>query len=607
MRRPWRYLAIICTLALALVFSGGGRARTADTTSATGDESVAAPAAWFAYTGMTPAAITQALGSTYRLVDIRQAANGTYNVVMVKNSAPYVVSAWWWYYHQAPTQVSTALSSHHARLIAAERNSNGTLNVIMVANTGSAARGWWWYYGVTPSQISAKLNTNHARLVSLSADRAGGGKYTAVMVANSGSDAKTWWWYYGQTAAQVSSRLSTNGARLVDLDVDPSGHFDVVMVKQTGTNNLPWKWYYGTSAGNIVKIALNTGYRVFDLQSYGGGTSFAGLMINNLPAEEHRVEALLESGYSKQGLSGGNFGFLVKRVGLSPSLQFRNDAVFEPASTIKALYNLYAERQVQMGNDSLGSTFYYWFKPTDPTNKDVCPLDYSNTNLNKVATTLKDGLDRMMGVSDNRTTQGVDLRYGRSNVNTYAHIIGMKDTVINQTLGCGTKNGGYVDVTLNDLAKLYQGVQTNALLTPTRASSFFGRMNGGTLGNTDPLATVIKQEAAKRGKSAIAGAFVAATSARDKGGSYDICPSSGNCSPPYVYDRADAGVLTLPFKSSGKIVPRQYLYGWFVNGLSIPCTFSNTTCAARVQADKTTATIRAEEFRAQVIAALKTW
>ncbi len=604
MRRPWPYLAIICMLGVALAFTGGAGARTADTTSATGDESVAAPTAWYAYTGMSVSDVTNALGSAYRLVDVRQAANGTYSVVMVRNSGAYAVSGWWWYVHQTPTEVSNELSANSGRLIEAERNSDGTLNVIMVANTGSAARPFWWYYGVTPSDISSALSTNHARLVSLAADKAGGGTYTAVMVANTGSDAKSYWWYYGQTAAQVSSLLSTNNARLVDIDVDPTGHFDVIMVKQTGADNLPFKWYYGLSADTIVNTALNTGYRVFDLQPYG--SSYVGLMIDNLPAEAHRVEALLESGYSQHGLSGGNFGFLVKPVGAGPSLQLQNDAVFEPASAIKALYNLYAEFQVQTGNDSLGSTFNYWYKPTDPTNKDVCPLDYSNTNSNKVTTTLKDGLDRMMGVSDNRTTQGVDLRYGRSFVNTYAYIIGMRNTFIHQTLGCGTDNGGYVDVTLNDLAKLYEGVQTHTLLTTARASSFFGRMNGGTLSKSDPLATVIKQEAAKQKKSGSATAFIAATSARDKGGSYDVCPSSGGCSPPYVYDRADAGVLTLPFKSSGKIVPRSYLYGWFVNGLSIPCAFG-VTCSARTQADNTTATIRAEEFRAQVAAALKTW
>jgi hypothetical protein len=391
MRRPWLYLATVCALALTPAFSAGAGARTADATSVTGDESVAAPAAWAAYSGMSISDVTSTLGSTYRLVDVRQAEDGTYTVVMVKNSGAYAVAGWWWYAHQTLSQVSNELTANSARLISAERNSDGTLNVIMVSNTGSAARTWWWYTGATTSEITSDLSTNNARLVSLAADRAGGGKYTAVMVKNTGADNKVWWWYFGQTAAQVGAALSTNGARLVDIDVDPSGHFDVVMDKQAGADNLPFKWYFGASASNIVNTALNTGYRVFDLQPYpdGGGTSYAGVMINNLPADAHRVEALLESGYSQKGLTGGNFGFLVRQIGgRSPSLAFRNGSGFEPASTIKALYNLYAEFQVQTGNDSLGSTFTYWYKPGDSSNKDVCPLDYSNTESNKVTTTL---------------------------------------------------------------------------------------------------------------------------------------------------------------------------------------------------------------------------
>ena len=228
MKRPWPYLAIISALALGLAFSGGAGARTADTTSATGDESVQAPTAWYAYTGMSVSDVTNALGSTYRLVDVRQRGDGTYTVVMVRNSGAYAVSGWWWYVHQTPTQVSNELSANNARLITAERNSDGTLNVIMVSNTGSAARTWWWYYGATPSDITSHLSTNHARLVSLAADKAGGGTYTARHGRR--TQARTprpSWWYYGQTAGQVSSLLSTNGARLVDIDVDPNGHFDV--------------------------------------------------------------------------------------------------------------------------------------------------------------------------------------------------------------------------------------------------------------------------------------------------------------------------------------------------------------------------------------------
>ena len=66
-------------------------------------------------------------------------------------------------------------------------------------------------------------------------------------------------------------------------------------------------------------------------------------------------------------------------------------------------------------------------------------------------------------------------------IRTLLRIIGMKNTLIHQTLGCGNLNGGYVNVTLTDLSKLYEGVWNDTLLNATRSASFFGRMNGGCL------------------------------------------------------------------------------------------------------------------------------
>jgi hypothetical protein len=428
------------------------------------------------------------------------------------------------------------------------------------------------------------------------------------MVANTGADAKGWWWYVGQTAAGVDALLSADNARLIDIDVDPNGNFDIVMIPATGTDSSPWTWTYGKSAAAIANAATAAGSRVFKLVPYASGanTLYAGLTINNPTAETYRVQTLLEAGYGQQGLSGGVIGFDVRQIGGSTSASLRSTAPFEPASAIKALYNLYAEFQVQIGQDALTRSFTYWYDPVNPTNKDVCPLNYADTPANATVTTLKDGLDRMMGVSDNRTTQGVDLRFGPGWVNSYARIIGMSTTLINQTLGCGMVNGGFVTTSLTDLAKVYSGVSTHELLNPSRGTSFFGRMNGGVLATTDPLATVIRQEAAKLGKSSKAASFIAKVTFRDKGGSYDVCPPSGGCNAPYVYDRSDAGILALPFKSHGAIVPRTYTYGWWVNNWVVPCTFG-AACAARAQADATTRLIRGEEFRALVRAALKTW
>ncbi|MBV9487879.1 MAG: serine hydrolase, partial [Frankiaceae bacterium] len=565
---------------------------------------------WVTYTGLTTSQISAKLGSTYRLVDVHEdPGGGTYTVTAVKNSGSYA-TAWWWYVNASTAQVSTFLSNNNARLISVEQNAAGNYNVIMVANTGSAARAWWWYVGQSTATISSELSANNARLVSVQPDKTDSG-YSVIMVSNTGTDAKGWWWYVHQSVSQISSLLNTNGGRITDLSRNSDGTYNVVMVQQAGTDNIGWKWYVGAGANSLVSGALQTGYRIFDIEPYtnGASTSYAAVEIDNLPAENRRVENIFESGYSQAGLSGGRYGYLVKPIGNASVLSLQNTNTYEPASGIKALYNLYSQFQVQIGDDDLNSNFDYWVKPSDPTNKDVCPLDYSNTNSNKVTTTLADGLGRMMFNSDNRTTQGVDLRYGRAKVNNFAQIIGMAGTKIKQTVGCGIVNGGFVTTTLNNLQKLYEGVFTDKLLDASDADLFFNRMNGGTgtISSSSPFGQMVTQEANKLGKSGAVSGFLAAIQQRDKGGSYDMCFTTGACDPPYDYVRSDAGIMQLPFKTAGgSVVLHNYAYGFYVNDLSIPCAF-NTTCAAKTQADDTTNQFLPEIFRHQVDLALANW
>ncbi len=602
-------MLIAALLLSALSFSGASPAR-ADATSLTGDESVSVPAAHIFYTGQTTSSITSKLGSTYRLVDLHETSTNVYSFVAVQNTGAYAVSGWWWYVGQTLSQVSNLLSTNSARLISAERMSDGTLNVIMVSNTGTAARSWWWLTGATQSQVNSLVSTNNARLVSLDQDQSAS-TYTAVAVSNTGTDAKSWWYYYNVSTSQVSSFLSTNGARLVDLDATGSGTWNVVMVKQTGSDNKYWKWLVGTSTTNILNTDQRTGYRVFDFQPYLSGTTtvYSAVMIDNLAPENRRVENIFESGYAASGLSGALYGYYVKPIGSGATLALSNGTKYEPASGIKALYNLYAERQVQLGNDALANTFYYWYDPANPSNAGPCPLNYSNTTSNRVTTSVSNGLSGMMFNSDNRMTQGVDLRYGRANVNSYATSIGMTGTVINQTVGCGIMNGGYVTLTLNDISKLYEGVFTNVLINSTRSGTFFARMNGGTgIASSSPFGQMVTQEANKVGKGSIVSSFLASIKYRVKGGSYDMCFATGPCSPPYNYVRSNAGIMQLPFKSApgGSIVLRNYAYGWWVNNVKIPCAFS-VNCTAKVQADSTTNKFDPEIFRAQVALALQNW
>jgi hypothetical protein len=67
-----------------------------------------------------------------------------------------------------------------------------------------------------------------------------------------------------------------------------------------------------------------------------------------------------------------------------------------------------------------------------------------------------------------------------------------------------------------------------------------------------------------------------------------------------------SGIKALPVKTDAVITPTTYAYGWWVNNVSIPCAFGSV-CAARTQADSTSARFDPELFRAQVRAALQTW
>ena len=316
----------------------------------------------------------------------------------------------------------------------------------------------------------------------------------------------------------------------------------------------------------------------------------------------------------KTGLSGGSYGIYLKRVGGSTVVNLQGSTVFEPASTIKVLHHLHTMREVASGPDTLSSTFYYYVKPGDTTNKDVCPnAAWESSLANRRTTTIQDGLNKMMQVSDNRTTRGVVLKYGFPALNALADTIGMTATNLAQNVGCGLNNGLRNDLTLVDAGKLYEGVSNGSLISGSDRDSFWSIMLGGVPASNSALATIINQEAASLGKSGIANSFRLNTNQRSKGGSYDICGSSCN---PYDYYRTAAGRITIPFKSGATIVPTDYVYGRFVDGLTIPCAVkgaSETTaqaearCAKYKAANKAMSDAGTELFRSVIRAALQTW
>jgi hypothetical protein len=595
----------------------GTKTQALDATAATDDKSITVPTASYWYTGVTPAFIADrlsALGTRLTNLEVDPSDTSKFTVTMVKNSGAYAVSGWWWYYGLTAAEVSERISTLSARPIDLQKYdtpSGARFAVVLVANTGAQARGFWYFHDVTSAYLSDQLTAHGARLTSLKTRVVGGQTvHTAIMIPNAGSDAIGWWWYLNVTPAFVAQKLGDNGARLIDYERRANGNLDVVMVQHEGAYSF---WFYGLTSPSEVNEKLGQLVaRPIEVEKYleGGSPRYAVLMLDNASPETRRIERMMAP-----GLASGGYGAYLKRVGGSPSLDVNSGFVFDPASSLKVVYEVYAMQHDHAILDT-ANAFSYWVKPTDPTNKDVCPDPAWETNANLVQTTVRTGATNMMQISDNRATRGFQKRYGQATINTFMDSVGMAGSQIRQMIGCGYDNGLKNDVTLADLGRVYEGVADGSLLSGTPRTDFYNILLGGPVSSTSALADVVREEATALGKSAsVASQFISEMSTRSKGGSYDICGSSG-CGVSYTYTRSVGGRIVLPYMVRGVLTPTEFVYGRFASDVNIPCspkmlTESVATAEARCPAYKAANDAlnesATEMFRAEIRKALQTF
>jgi hypothetical protein len=273
---------------------------------------------------------------------------------------------------------------------------------------------------------------------------------------------------------------------------------------------------------------------------------------------------------------------------------------------MKTVHNLRAMKDIQSGARHLTDLGYYYDYPNSPSfpnTKDACPVAGDEIPANKNTASFNFLHDNMMSISDNRATRYFAILYGLPALNSTAVGAGMSQTTIGQArMGCG-KTGGSNYTTLQDLGKLYEGVENGTQLNDTNGAraEFYQPMNNGAGG---ALQTVVNQEAAKLGKSAsVASTFFNNISSRVKGGSYNIpcgVVDSG-CTGSFYYYRDFAGRIRLPFKLLGVIVPRSYVYGRYVDSLKL------TNGASTTPYDNIQNTIDVEMLRQLINTALQSW
>jgi hypothetical protein len=552
------------------------------------DRQLTSVASWWTYNGVTATQVNALLSANgARLTDIQvESSTPTFSVVMVKNTGDYS-SAWWWYYGKTEAEVNSLLSTHGARpiSISAYSTSSGIrYGVVMVANSGANAKSSWWYHG-TGTYISGQLTTHQARLIDL-APYPGGG-YTAIMVDNTGTNLTSWWWYYGISAASVNSDLATNHARLIDVSRNSAGTYNVVMY----ASSVRAYWYYGVSPGSMVHKANQLGERIISVFSYtvSGKKYQVAAMVRNLNAASEKLWGIIGS-----KVDSGAYGFYLKRVGGSTLAALQSILQYEPASALKVLYHAKSIHEESLGNALDSNVITYHYNTADPTNGDICPDDFATTTT----TNLKNADTLMMQNSDNRMARGILEKYTKTAMLNYATALGLTSTQINHNIGCATPHN---KTTLVDLGKVYEAFQNGTITSnSTWISQFKSRMlnhNNYEPNYHNSICPIVSQEATALGKSAtVATNFCNALTWIAKGGSYQYADTF-----PYTVSWDGLSLTGVPYKSSGIVVPRYFVFGEFVDGTSIG------TQAEADSVNAARAKLYQEALRPYIHAALANW
>jgi hypothetical protein len=288
----------------------------------------------------------------------------------------------------------------------------------------------------------------------------------------------------------------------------------------------------------------------------------------------------------------GAIAFYLKQVDGPVLAALNEEQVFEPASTIKVLFLLHAMRQVEAGRASLDELLPVYSQVAENS----CPGEATFARES-----LRVALELMMRQSDNARTKAISTIFDVANVNEMARELGLTNTRINHTLGCGDAAlSSHNSMTLLDAARLYEGVATGAFLDAAHRSTFFGLMAGkpqdASFGDPadmwQPALLVAQTEAPPELPRAQLEKFYAGMDLAYKDGRYTLCQGGGFC----VEYRSVAGWLEIPFCKQGRLATRQYVFGLDIDDAT-----------GSVPADTAFDDTKAELFREPLRLALATW
>ena len=560
------------------------------------------PTAWWTYYGQSVNQIASLITqNNARLVDIQpESSSGTtFTVTMVSNTGAYA-KTWWWYVGRTEAQVTSEWQANKARLVSLKAYDTGggkiRFAVIMIANTGPDERNWYWYYGKSVSEISSLLETDKARLIAVDPYTTGGKtEYSAIMVDNTGANATAWWWYINVSPAALANLYSQNKARIFYLTNGSSGKLNAIM-EDCSKGCSEWWYYFGLKGSAILDTAFQNGARLINAASYPGcgGTCFAGAMINNSNAITTRVGNLIRS----SGTSGTEGLYLEKVSGPGPNgvlANLEDNVVFEPASTIKVVANLYSMHEVQSGAIKLTTPIKHYVDGPES-----CPVP-TISGKEPLGTAIRE----MMWHSDNSRTAEITDHWGFTNLNKYAKSIGMTDTAFHEYVGC---NGNPNMLTLDDAGTLYADVAKQDVLNAKNRGIFYSNMAGRaqfesegydwtSVWSTD-IPNLIDKVAPAGTSAAQKQAYWNAMNVAYKAGNYVLC-ANDYCTN-VDEDISIAGWFQIPFCTDSGTTYSEYVWGiMFANK-----PYDGWTSTTVTPTDKTFTKAKSELMREQIQAGM---
>ncbi len=309
-----------------------------------------------------------------------------------------------------------------------------------------------------------------------------------------------------------------------------------------------------------------------------------------------RVDAIVSAG-------GGTTGLYVKEVGGSVIAAKNETFAFEPASSIKALFHLYAHVQMQAGNAFPTDQVTLYAAGSCPNGAAVLGTEDLTSSLGK-----------MMRVSDNPATRAQFERWTPDAgwPGFLSTTLALGQTSVTNILGCFAPGSLTFDdntSSLTDLGIIYEGVSDTSLLQDPWRQSFYDLMSGREqfedfgfdfTGIWPKLVTMSNQEKPAGLPNSLLEDFRDGMTANHKGGSYTRCDDN-TCNPTREF-LSFAGSAEFPTCESGSFSSRSYVWGIFIHDASNPNPGAGSTAAGMALGNAA-----AEPLREQMNAALAGW